>query len=142
LRQMCWGTVDRIGFELLKSWRFVWSNSESWVYICRCWGSRAGRCRLDRIAPRNMSIEANGSWDDFPIPISSFYFSNSERSSNSLCSTRGASRHSSMLSSSSTSQEIPCLLWNPRIKSLFTIVHYWIICKPADSGLQSGNQFL
>jgi hypothetical protein len=29
LRQMCWGTVDRIGFELLKSWRFVWSNSES-----------------------------------------------------------------------------------------------------------------
>jgi hypothetical protein len=29
LRQMCWGTVDRIGFELLKSWRYVWSNSES-----------------------------------------------------------------------------------------------------------------
>jgi hypothetical protein len=26
LRQMCWDTVDRIGFELLKSWRFVWSN--------------------------------------------------------------------------------------------------------------------
>jgi hypothetical protein len=29
LRQMCWGTLDRIRFELLKSWKFVWSNRES-----------------------------------------------------------------------------------------------------------------
>jgi hypothetical protein len=103
-------------------------------------GSSAGRYRLDRITPRNMNLEVNGSWDKFPIQIRSLYFNNSQRSLNSLwkmCPTRGVFHHSS-----STNQEISCLLWNLKIKSLFTIVHHWIIRKSADSILQFENQFL
>jgi hypothetical protein len=55
LWQMCWDRAGTIGFELLKSWRFVGCNTAEWVYICRCWGGRVS------ISPRNMNKEVNGS---------------------------------------------------------------------------------
>jgi hypothetical protein len=42
LRQMCWGSVDTIGFELLKSWRFVCSNSGLYLQAFWIGGGRFG----------------------------------------------------------------------------------------------------
>jgi hypothetical protein len=120
LRQMCWGTVDRIGFELLKSWRFVWNNSGSWAYICRRFGKGpGGRCRLGRAVTRNMNTEVNDFRNNFQIYA--FYFNNSEQSLNSprrryvpleefLVRTP---RHIG----SSTWQGVPCLVRDPKFQS-------------------------